>query len=154
MEYAVKAKFLEPPMSNLEFLNALKEHYPLGVKKAWIVAKPQTLQEAAAFLSDVADLENNQMDLEPRRPTHYNRQNNPQSPHQDPRNENRGGWSRETTCNDNRYHGKPDTRRVITATTTIIDIGGCTVTNAEITVTRCRTETGTEGRQPLRMMPR
>ncbi|XP_023702640.1 uncharacterized protein LOC111861912 [Cryptotermes secundus] len=44
MKYAVKAKYLEPPMSNLEFLNALKEHYPLGVKKAWVVAKPQTLQ--------------------------------------------------------------------------------------------------------------
>jgi hypothetical protein len=44
MKYAVKAKFLEPSMSNLEFLNALKEHYALGVRKAWIVAKPQTLQ--------------------------------------------------------------------------------------------------------------
>jgi hypothetical protein len=111
MKYAVKAKYLEPPMSNLEFLNALKEHYPLGVKKAWIVAKPQTLQEAAAFLSDVADLENTQVDLEPRGPAHYNQQNNPQSPRRDTREDDRGGRSRETTWNDPRYHGRPNTSR-------------------------------------------
>jgi hypothetical protein len=33
MTYAVKAKYLEPPMSNFELLNALKEHYPIGVKR-------------------------------------------------------------------------------------------------------------------------
>jgi hypothetical protein len=108
MKYAVKAKYLEPPMSNLEFLNALKEHYPLGVKKAWIVVKPQTLQEAAACLSDVADLENDQVDLEPRRPAHYNLRNSPQPPRRDPHNEDRGGRSRETMWNDPRYHGRPD----------------------------------------------
>jgi hypothetical protein len=98
MKYAVKAKYLEPPMSNLEFLNALKEHFPVGVKKAWIAVKSQTLQEAAAaFLSDVADLENNQVDLEPKGPAHYNQQNNPQSPRRDPLNEDRGGRSRDTT---------------------------------------------------------
>ncbi|PNF42060.1 hypothetical protein B7P43_G10991 [Cryptotermes secundus] len=111
MKYAVKAKYLEPPMSNLEFLNALKEHYPLGVKKAWVVAKPQTLQEAAALLSDVADLENDQVDFEPRGQVRHNQQSNPRSFRRDPRDEDRGGWSRETMWNDNRYHRRPDTSR-------------------------------------------
>jgi hypothetical protein len=111
MKYAVKAKYLEPPMSNLEFLNALKEHYPLGVKKAWIVAKPQTLSEAAAFLSDVADLENDQGDCEPRESARHHQRNDPQSPRRDSRNGDRGGRSYETTWNDQRYRGRPTTPR-------------------------------------------
>jgi hypothetical protein len=56
MKYAVKAKYLEPPMSTFEFLIAIKEHYNVGVRKVWIVTKPQTLQEAAAFLSDITSI--------------------------------------------------------------------------------------------------
>jgi hypothetical protein len=54
-------------MSSFEFLNDLKEHYPIGVRKAWIVAKPRTLQDTATFLSDVMRLEENQETLEPGR---------------------------------------------------------------------------------------
>jgi hypothetical protein len=55
-------------MSNFEFLNALKEHYHIGVRKAWVVAKPQNLQEAATFLSEIADLENSPVDPDLGRP--------------------------------------------------------------------------------------
>jgi hypothetical protein len=68
--YAVKAKYLEPPMSNFELLNALKEHYPIGVKKAWIVAKPRTVHDAAEFLSDVMSLEHNPGSQEQGRPAY------------------------------------------------------------------------------------
>jgi hypothetical protein len=43
MKYAVKAKHLDPPMSLCEFLSAMREHYSLQVRKAWVVSKPVSL---------------------------------------------------------------------------------------------------------------
>jgi hypothetical protein len=42
---------------------------------------------------------------------HHNQQSNPQSRRLDPRDEDRRGWSRETTWNDQPYHGRQDTSR-------------------------------------------
>jgi hypothetical protein len=108
-KYAVKAKYLEPQMSNFEFLNALKEHYPVSVRKAWIVAKPQTLKDAAAFLTDVMSFEENQETLEPRRPVYQGQRDNYNRQRMDPRDDNRGSWNRNQR-HAGRYESEPDSR--------------------------------------------
>jgi hypothetical protein len=60
MKYAVKAKHLDPPMSPCEFLRAMCKHYSLQACKAWVVSKPTSLQEAAAFLAEVEVLDKEQ----------------------------------------------------------------------------------------------
>jgi hypothetical protein len=93
MTYAVKAKYLEPPMPNLELLNALKEHYPIGVKQAWIVAKPRTLQDAAEFLSDVMSLEHNPESQGQGRPAYPEQRDSYHRQHSNPRDDHRGSWN-------------------------------------------------------------
>jgi hypothetical protein len=114
MKYAVKAKYLEPQMSSFEFLNALKEHYNVGVRKAWIVAKPQTLQDAAAFLSDVAGIEESQEPMDRERPAYRGQRDDYHRPRSDPRDDHRGGWSRNVSWQNQRpagrYEGGRDNR--------------------------------------------
>jgi hypothetical protein len=109
LKYAVKAKYLEPAKSNFEFLNALKEHYPISVRKAWIVAKPQSLQDAAAFLTDVMSLEENQETLELRRPVYQGQRDNYNRQRLDPRDDHRGSWNRNQR-HAGRYESGPDNR--------------------------------------------
>ncbi|PNF15927.1 hypothetical protein B7P43_G07480 [Cryptotermes secundus] len=109
LKYAVKAKYLEPSMSNFEFLNALKEHYPVSIRKAWIVAKPRNLQDAAAFLTDVMSLEENPETLEPRRPVYQGQRDNYNRQRSDPRDDRRGSWNRNQR-HAGSYESGPDER--------------------------------------------
>jgi hypothetical protein len=93
MKYAVKAKYLEPPMSSFEFLNAVKEHYLISVRKAWVVAKPQTLQDAAAFLSDVMSVEESQESREPGRFGYLGQRDGYNRQRSNPRDDHRGNWN-------------------------------------------------------------
>jgi hypothetical protein len=106
IKYSVKAKYLDPPMSSFEFLNALKGHYQIGVRKAWIVAKPQTLQDAAPFLSDVMSVEENKESLEQERLVYPGQRDNYHRQRPDPRDHNRGGWNRNSTWQNHRPTGR------------------------------------------------
>jgi hypothetical protein len=109
MTYAVKAKYLEPPMSSFELLNALKEHYPLGVKRAWIVAKPRTLQDVAEFLSDVMSLEHNPESQGQGRPAYPEQRDGYHRQRSNPRDDHRGSWNRNQR-HTGRYESGPDNR--------------------------------------------
>jgi hypothetical protein len=53
LRYVVRAKFLQPALSDLEFLSIIRGHYPTEIERGLIIAQPKSIQEAVAFLKEL-----------------------------------------------------------------------------------------------------
>jgi hypothetical protein len=57
MEFAVKAKYLEPQMTSSEFLEAIRNHFSPHIQRLWSTAQLTNLQESITLLSEIETLE-------------------------------------------------------------------------------------------------
>jgi hypothetical protein len=85
---------LRTPNFKFRIPKRFKGTLSIGLRKAWIVAKPQTLQDAAAFLYYVMSLEENQESLGPGRLECTGQRDGYKRQRSDPRDDHRGSCNR------------------------------------------------------------
>jgi hypothetical protein len=71
LEHAVKAKYLEPSMSLLEFLGAMRGHYAPRIQNSCISTQPKTLQVSTTFLTEVELLKRDKTLWKQTEPAHH-----------------------------------------------------------------------------------